>query len=70
MRVIHCHWGRDTFKWEENSGWTNSYGNMHLVFYNNQILLLEFINLNEMNAEEVALADDVPVAGSLNNIKD
>ena len=43
---------------------------MHLVFYNNQILLLEFINLNEMNAEEVALADDVPVAGSLNNIKD
>ena len=32
--------------------------------------LLEFINLHEMNAKEVALADDFSVAGSLNSIKD
>ena len=32
--------------------------------------LLEFINLNEMNAKEVALAGDFSVAGSLNFIKD
>ena len=33
-------------------------------------LLLEFINLNEMNAKEAVLADDFSVAGSLNSIKD
>ena len=32
--------------------------------------LLEFINLNEMNAKEVAFADDFSVACSLNSIKD
>ena len=32
--------------------------------------LVEFINLNEMNAKEVVLADDFSVAGSLNSIKD
>ena len=32
--------------------------------------LLEFINLNEVNAKEVVLADDFSVAGSLNSIKD
>ena len=32
--------------------------------------LLEFINLNEMNAKEVVFADDFSVAGSLNSIKD
>ena len=32
--------------------------------------LLEFINLNEMNAKEVVLADDFSVAGNLNSIKD
>ena len=32
--------------------------------------LLEFINLNEMNAKEVAFADDFSVVGSLNSIKD
>ena len=32
--------------------------------------LLEFINLNEMNAKEVVFVGDVSVAGSLNNIKD
>ena len=33
-------------------------------------LLLEFINLNEVNAKEVVFADDFFVAGSLNSIKD
>ena len=33
-------------------------------------LLLEFINLNKMNAKEVAFADGFSVAGSLNSIKD
>ena len=32
--------------------------------------LLEFINLNEMNAEEVVFVDLFSVAGSLNSIKD
>ena len=32
--------------------------------------LLEFINLNEMNAKEVVFADDFSIAGSLNSIKD
>ena len=32
--------------------------------------LLEFINLNEMNAKEVVFADDLPVTGNLNTIKD
>ena len=32
--------------------------------------LLEFINLNEMNAKEVVSADDFSVAGSLNSIED
>ena len=32
--------------------------------------LLEFINLNEMNAKKVVFADDFSVAGSLNSIKD
>ena len=32
--------------------------------------LLEFINLNEMNAKKVVFADDVSVAGNLNSIKD
>ena len=32
--------------------------------------LLEFINLNKMNAKEVAIAEDFSLAGSLNNIKD
>ena len=32
--------------------------------------LLEFINLNEMNAKEVVFADDLSVAGSFNSIKD
>ena len=32
--------------------------------------LLEFINLNEMNAKEVVFADDFSVAGSLNSIND
>ena len=31
--------------------------------------LLEFVNLNEMNAEEVAFAEDFSVASSLNSIK-
>ena len=32
--------------------------------------LLEFVNLNEINAEEVVFADDFFVASSLNSIKD
>ena len=32
--------------------------------------LLEFINVNEMNAKEVVFADDFSVAGSLNSIED
>ena len=32
--------------------------------------LLEFINLNDMNAKEVVFSDDFFVAGSLNSIKD
>ena len=32
--------------------------------------LLEFINLNDMNAKEVVFSDDFSVAGSLNSIKD
>ena len=32
--------------------------------------LLEFINLNEMNAKEVVFADGFSVASSLNSIKD
>ena len=32
--------------------------------------LLEFFNLNEMNAKEVVFVDDFSVAGSLNSIKD
>ena len=32
--------------------------------------LFEFINSNEMNAKEVAFADDFSVAGNLNSIKD
>ena len=32
--------------------------------------LLEFINLNKMNAKEVAFADSISFAGSLNSIKD
>ena len=32
--------------------------------------LLEFINLNKMNAQEVAFAEDFSVADSLNKIKD
>ena len=32
--------------------------------------LLQFINLNEMNAKEAVFADDFPVAGRLNCIKD
>ena len=32
--------------------------------------LLEFINLNEINAKEVDFADDFSAAGSLNSIKD
>ena len=32
--------------------------------------LLEFITLNEMNADEVVFADDFSVAGNLNSIKD
>ena len=31
--------------------------------------LLEFINLNEMNAKEVDFAEDFSLAGSLNSIK-
>ena len=33
-------------------------------------LLLEFINLNELNAKEVVFVEDVSLTGSLNNIKD
>ena len=33
-------------------------------------LLLEFINLNEMNAKEVVFADNFSLAGSLNSIND
>ena len=33
-------------------------------------LLLEFINLNEMNAKEVAFANNFSVTGSLDIIKD
>ena len=32
--------------------------------------LLEFTNLNDMNAKEVVFLDDFSVAGSLNSIKD
>ena len=32
--------------------------------------LLEFINLNKMNAKKVVFADDFSFAGSLNSIKD
>ena len=32
--------------------------------------LLEFINLNEMNAKKVVFADDFSVAGNMNSIKD
>ena len=32
--------------------------------------LLEFINLNDMNAKEVVFSEDFSVAGSLNSIKD
>ena len=32
--------------------------------------LLEFINLNQMNAKKVGFADDFSVAGNLNSIKD
>ena len=32
--------------------------------------LFEFINSNEINAKEVAFADDFSVAGNLNSIKD
>ena len=32
--------------------------------------LLEFIDINKMNAKEVVLADDFSVASSLNSIKD
>ena len=32
--------------------------------------LLEFINLNEMNAKKVVFLDDFSVAGSFNSIKD
>ena len=32
--------------------------------------LIELINLNKMNTKEVAFADDISVAGSLNSIKD
>ena len=32
--------------------------------------LLQFINLNQMNAKEVVFADDLSVAGNLNSIKD
>ena len=32
--------------------------------------LLEFINLNEMNAKDVVFADDFSVARNLNDIKD
>ena len=31
--------------------------------------LLEFINLNEMNAKKVVSVDDFSVAGSLNSVK-
>ena len=32
--------------------------------------LLEFTNLNDMNAKEIVFLDDFSVAGSLNSIKD
>ena len=32
--------------------------------------LLEFMNLHQINAKEVAFADEFSVAGSLNSIKD
>ena len=32
--------------------------------------LLQFINLNEINSEEVVLAEDLSVADNLNSIKD
>ena len=32
--------------------------------------LLEFINLNDMNAKKVVFSEDFSVAGSLNSIKD
>ena len=32
--------------------------------------LVEFININKMNAKEVVFVDDVSVAGSLNSIED
>ena len=43
---------------------------MHLDILHLIKLLLEFINLNEMNAKEVVFADNFSVSGSLDSIKD
>ena len=44
---------------------SHALGNLPLIKF-----LLEFINLNEMNAKEVVFADHFSVARNLNSIKD
>ena len=60
--------GREEFK----SGWTThgdpiDMGSYALAILQLMEFLLEFININKMNAKELAFADDSSVAGNLNS---
>ena len=70
FKVIYCFivGGREEFK----SGWTTHGDPIDMGSYALAILqliefLLEFININKMNAKELAFADDSSVAGNLNS---
>ena len=54
----------------DNWKWLNNYGSICISILPLIKFLLEFINLNGMNAKEVVFADDFSVAKNLNSIKD
>ena len=63
--------GRDTLSSEgRNQGDPAAIGAYPLGILLLIKFLLEFINLNEMNAKEVVFVDYISVAGSLNSIRD
>ena len=64
IKIIYFRWERDT------QGDPTAVGAYALDILALIKLLLEFVNLNAMNAKEVVFPDDLSVAGSLNNIKD
>ena len=70
IKVIFCRWGEILFTVETTQGDPTALG-----AYTSGILalikfLLEFILLNEMNAKEVAFADDFSIACNFNSFTD